>query len=111
MADEAKTAHAPHLFHTKDAFKAALKNAPAHEHDALAKEHGWHILDIACACGNKVPDHVVDTRSKIEDDLRVKPCLKCGARGAWTFSKAVKPPAPIPVKVPDAPQTEPTPNA
>lgn len=117
MADEAKDtktlaleraqAHAekmatyPHLYHTKDAFKAALKNAMPHEHPALAALHGWHILDIVCACGNKVPDHVVDTRSTIADDLRVKPCLKCGARGAWTATKAVKPPSPLPVQAPE----------
>lgn len=96
MAD--KSAEVANLYHSKDAFKTALSNAPAHEHPALGVQHGWHILDITCSCGNTLKDHVVDTRSKIEDDLRVKGCLKCGARGAWTYAKAVKPPAPIKVK-------------
>ena len=97
----AEAALAPHLYHTKEAFKKALLNALPHEHPALAALHGWHILDLSCACGNKVADYLVDTRSKIEDDLRVRPCLKCGARGAWSFAKAVKPAPPIPVQAPE----------
>ncbi len=80
-------------------------------------------MDLSCStpkCGHKVADHVVDTRSSIADDLHVKVCPKCGAKGSYAYVKAVKPPAPIPVSVPvkpvvptvtDAPQTEPTPDA
>lgn len=73
----------PHLVNDRKAFLEHLASQPAASHLALAKEHGWALLDLTCACGNEVKRHAVDTRSSIADDLNVKPCPKCGARGAW----------------------------
>lgn len=104
-ADKPAVDHTPHLYNTKSAFAAYLKSQPAHEHPALAAKHGWRIVDLTCQCGLKVRDHVIDTRSSVGDDLRVKPCVKCGARGQWTWADAVKPAAPKPQPVvPPAPQ-------
>lgn len=80
-----------HLVDSREHFVNLLKSQPAHRHLELARKYGWRILDISHPCGATIKDHCVDTRSSIEDDLRVKPCRKCGARGGWTHVLASKP--------------------
>lgn len=72
-----------HLVDSKEHFVGLLSRTPAKEHADLAKQYGWRIVDLKCPCGKEVKGHVVDTRSTVADDLRVKSCPHCGAKGQY----------------------------
>lgn len=76
---------ASHLYNVRETFSDLLEASQEHQHMELARKHGWALIDIKCDCGLEIKDYPVDIRSSIGDDLRVKPCKKCGARGAWQY--------------------------
>jgi hypothetical protein len=62
-----------------------LKSQPAHLAGVIDEANGYHIVDVGCTtpkCGVKIAHYLVQKPGSVADDLNVKRCSGCGARGS-----------------------------
>lgn len=87
------------LYDSKYEFTKKLTLTPESEHAALAEKYGWQIVDLThTVTGEVVKGHLVDSRSSVQDDIKVRPA-KNGERGGWSWAYAGASDLPKPAEV------------